>query len=176
MKQRPVKSLPLICCLVLALLLTACQRTIQISYDPAADPFQEAELILNTSGINYNPDVEKMVVVALSFNDGTGILQEHQLYDFSTITVQTVPGGKVILSLPKDPAAGDTWTLLRNENKTSSQAFAPMVMQTKPGQDYSRVNILFEPVLDTDVTAVLEDEIGNRKMTLRLSIRGTEQP
>lgn len=172
--KRPGMIQKVMSCLLLAVMLTSCQRTVQFSYDPAQDPFQAAEEVMDSLVKNYNTEVERMMVVALAFNGGTGILQEHQLYDFSTIQVQTVPGGKVIVSLPKDSAGDDTWTLVRNESKTSSRPFLPMVVQTKPGMDYERLNFLLEPVSDTDVTAVLEDQTGNRKMTFRISIRGAE--
>lgn len=160
--------------LMMLLLLTSCQKTTQFSYDPKADPIQQVEQTMNDLKIDYNPPVERMVIVAAALKDGVGFLQEHHLYDFSNINLQTSPGGKIIISVPQDPSQKGSWKLVKNVNQTSSRPFLPEVFKSLPGVQYDRLNFLLEPTLDSDTTFVFEDEVGNRKMTFRVNISGLD--
>lgn len=161
--------------LMLMLLLSACQKTTQFNYDSAGDPFVEAENVMNGLGANFNPAVEKIVVLAAAFNnDGIGMLQEHQLHDFSSITINSTPGGKIVISVPLDPSKPYHWRLILNESKKSSRPFVPTVLDKKADLIYDRLNYLIEPSFDTDITFVLEDDLGNRQVTFLAAIRGVD--
>ena len=158
------------------LLLSACQKTTQFNYESGVDPFVEAQNVMNGLGVNFNPAVEKIVILAAAFNEnGIGMLQEHQLHDFSSITINTNPGGKIVISVPFDPQKPYHWRLILNESKTSSKLFLPEVLDKKMDLIYDRLNFLIEPTFDTDITFVLEDDIGNRQVTFLASIRGVDR-
>lgn len=169
-KHSKPKSILLL--LSILLILTACQKTTQFTYEAGGDYLKEASTVMDGLG-QFNPQVEKIVVMAAVFNEnGIGMLQEHQLYDFSSITINTVPGGKIVLSVPDDPQDSFHWRLVLNESKTSSKIYLPTVVDKKANQVYDRLNYLLEPDFDTDITFVLEDDTGHRKMTFLTSIRG----
>lgn len=159
--------------LSLMVLLTACQKTTQFSYLNTGDYFTQAENIMNDLVATFNPEVEKTVILATAFNDnGIGLLQEHQLHDFSTITINSNPSGKIIISVPYNPQGSSRWRLLLNESKTSSKPFLPVVANQKANILYDRLNFLIEPTFDTDITFVLEDDMGNREITFLAALRG----
>lgn len=159
--------------LVMILTLTACQKSTQFNYDPNEDPIGEVARVMNDLAVDYNPPVERMVIVVASLNDGTGLLSEHHSYDFSNISIQSSPGGKVVVSVPDDPTDASTWNLVRNINKTSSRPVRPQVIVNRAdGISYDRLSFLIEPEMNSDTTFVLEDDLGNRTMTFRLSITG----
>lgn len=170
-RKRARSRLPLLL-LTLLLVLTGCQKTTQFTYE-GTDYFAETEIVMNGLGVNYEPAVEKTVVVAAAFNtQGIGYLQEHQLHDFSTITINTVPGGRVVVSVPYNETEPYRWRLVLNESRTQSRPFRPAVAAPRPDRVYDRLNFLLEPEFDSDITFVLEDGSGNRKLTFLASIRG----
>lgn len=170
---RRVSSARLVLVLGLVFLLTACQKTTQFTYDPAADPFAVAARTMEDLVIDYDPPVERMVVMALVMNEGTGYLQEHHLYDFSNINLGIQPGSRIMISVPVDPAMTARWSLVRNESRTSSQTFVPQVMhEPEPGAVYDRMNFLLEPEMDTAITFVREDEQGGDRFTFRVNLTG----
>lgn len=161
--------------LFLAVFLTGCQKTTQFTYDPSKDLFTEAEQAMEGLGIDYNPPVERTVVVALVMHEGTGLLQEHHLYDFSNVNLDVPPGGHVIISVPRDPASPARWSLVRNETRTSSRAYEPdFMLNRKPDTSYSRINYLIEADLNANISFVLEDDEGNRTITFRVNLTGLE--
>ena len=167
------KSRLVVLFLTLMVFLTACQKTTQFNYRITDDPYTVAENVMNDLVDNFNPAVEKTVILAVAFNDNEiGLLQEHQLHDFSTITINSNPGGRIIISVPYDPQGPSRWRLLLNESKTSSKPYLPVVMNTKPDLTYDRLNFLIEPSFDTDLTFVLEDDVGNRTITFLAALRG----
>lgn len=167
------KSRLVVLFLTLMVFLTACQKTTQFNYRITDDPYTVAENVMNDLVDNFNPAVEKTVILAVAFNDNEiGLLQEHQLHDFSTITINSNPGGRIIISVPYDPQGPSRWRLLLNESKTSSKLYLPVVMNTKPDLTYDRLNFLIEPSFDTDLTFVLEDDVGNRTITFLAALRG----
>lgn len=166
----PTRLLLVLC---LCLVLTACQKTTQFTYDAAADHFAEAARTMEDLVIDYDPPVERMVVIALVMNEGTGYLQEHQLYDFSNINLGVQPGSRIMISVPADPATTARWSLVRNETRTSSQPFVPRVMrEPEAGVVYDRMNFLLEPAMDTSVTFVREDDQGGDRFTFRVNLTG----
>lgn len=171
-KQSTPRLIPLFFLSVL-LLLAGCQKSTQFNYVENGDYFSSAEQVMNDLA-SFTPSAEKTVILAASFNgNGIGLLQEHQLHDFSSITINTVSGGKIIISVPLNPSELYRWHLIRNESRTSSQSYIPKITAQKADPVEQRINYLIEPEFDTDVTFVLEDDLGNRKMTFQAVIKGT---
>lgn len=159
------------------LTLTACQKTTPFSYDPEADILAEAEKVISGPGIVFDPNVEKIIVITAAFNaDGEGVLQEYQMGEFGVATVNTVPGGKVVVSVPLDPKDGSHWQLSLNEHKTSSRPYLPSVYQPTAGKDYHRLNFLLEPTFNSDVYFTLFSAEGDQLWTFRVTIQGAAVP
>lgn len=159
------------------LTLTACQKTTPFSYDMDADVLREAQRIIGGPGIVFAPEVERIVVITAAFHgDGSGVLQEYQMSEFGLATVNTVPGGKVVVSVPLNSSDGSHWQLSLNENKTSSQTYLPNVYQPVPGTDYHRLNFLLEPEFGSDVHFTLFSSEGDMLWTFRVTIQLTAKP
>lgn len=159
--------------LAMVLLLTGCQKSTQFTYDIEKDPIEEVERVMEDLMVDYNPPVERMVIVSATLHDGNGLLQEHHLYDLSNITLHVSPGDELVISVPDNPSDANTWKLIRNDNPVSSQPFQPEIIPNRQADvNYDRLNFLMKPEVNADTTFTLENDVGERSMSFRVSIMG----
>ncbi len=160
--------------MTMILSLTACQKTTPFVYDSEADLLTEAEKIISGPGLVFDPTTEKIVVITAAFNGGgEGVLQEYQMGKFGAANVNTLPGGKVVVSVPHDPRDGTYWQLTLNEHKATSRAYLPEVYEPLEGVEYDRLNFLLEPQFDSEVFFTRLTSDGDELWTFKVAIHGT---
>lgn len=159
--------------LAVVFLLTGCQKSTQFTYDTEKDPVLEVERVMDDLMVDYNPPVERMVIVAATLHEGNGLLQEHHLYDLSNITLHVSLGDEIVISVPDNPHDTSGWKLIRNDNPVTSQTFQPEIIANRQeGVNYDRLNFLINPEVNADTTFTLVSDVGERSMSFRVSIMG----